>query len=114
MWAPPPTSTGERCPSLCTVLAANVGRLRPARGFATVTALALAADVSKSRLYEILAGRGDTSIDCVALLARALNVRPSSLLEATTCAGNRDERRPVGGPGDFRNPAHGAGQPDPW
>ncbi|HWB75742.1 MAG TPA: helix-turn-helix transcriptional regulator [Nannocystaceae bacterium] len=62
------------------LLAKNVARLRVACGFPSVVALARAAGIGKTRLYEILAGRCDTSIDIVALLAVAFGVRACELL----------------------------------
>jgi transcriptional regulator with XRE-family HTH domain len=100
-------------------LAANVRRLRCARGFGTVTALADAAGVSKSQLYEILAGRSDASVDCVALLAGALGVWPCTLLQTTNTPSTSSGQAPRptaahASDGVFRNPAHGRGRGDPW
>lgn len=76
----PPTHAPFDVTSVRQVLAKNVARLRVACGFANVVALARAAGIGKTRLYEILAGRCDTSIDIVALLAVAFGARTCELL----------------------------------
>lgn len=80
MYAPPPTSSFLDVATLRDVLARNVEQLRRSRGFASITALAAAATIAKSQLYEIVAARCNTSIDNVALLAFALGARACELL----------------------------------
>jgi hypothetical protein len=76
----PPTSSFLDLATGRDALAKNVEHLRRARGFASTTALAEAATIAKSQLYEILAASCNTSIDNVALLAFALGARACDLL----------------------------------
>lgn len=64
------------------ILAKNVERLRVTCDLPNVVALARAAGVGKTQLYEIIGCRCDTSIDNVALLAVAFGARTCELLAA--------------------------------
>ncbi len=61
------------------ILATNVRRELRQKGI-TTNALADFADVSRSQLYDVLAGRKGATLDWLAKIARVLKVEPWELL----------------------------------
>jgi transcriptional regulator with XRE-family HTH domain len=88
-------------------LAANLRRLRVARHL-SMSALARLTSTSKATLSAIENGHGNPTVETLALLAGALNVSLSELLEEVEVGEvrivrvSRADDRPVGGPGRRR------------
>lgn len=80
-------------PELRTVLAENIRAAAEAKGF-TVTRLADFATVSRSQMFEVLAGEASPTLDWLARVATALDVEPHELLMRRASAkGGRPQRR---------------------
>lgn len=76
----PPTVAGVEAVALRKVLASNLRRVAKRKGM-SLNALADFAAVSRSQLYDVLAGRKAASTDWLAKIAAPLNVEPWELLK---------------------------------